>query len=292
MQNLDGKTMQQSDSTNLSLLMTGRNLNRAQMAKILGVEPWTVGAWLSGKREISAKYKEKVNEYLSLPQTSDLLVAPAVNQLSKQIAQVEDEADAMKVTDALVRIITSASYKLEEFSIRKIDQNLLIGLRKMLGVFDDQSVAHLNQLISAVLTERLFISSVSAEEYAKKCVEIATNDKLNTELYLELDADRLYANYSVSFCGDESLENAKHLDDVSVLRDIQYQLKDEAHATGEIIFRYTDFEVDSINDHWINDEIYSMSYHISIMHPRFKESLRLLMNRCTIVQDLKTIGGL
>ena len=42
-------------ASDLAQLIKSRNLNNIKMARILGVEGWTIGAWLSGKREISEK---------------------------------------------------------------------------------------------------------------------------------------------------------------------------------------------------------------------------------------------
>ena len=271
----------------LELLMNSRNLNRTQTAKILGVEPWTVGAWLAGKREISAKYKEKINELISLPLTSDLLIAPTVNQLIKQINQVEDESDAAKVTDALAKIIKEASYKLGEFSVQSVDESIISAFRKMLETYDNYSLAQINQLMTEIISERILVSSISSVEYAKKCIELSEKDKLNNELFLDLDSERLYASYSVTFYDNEDLISAKSSNDNSRqdLRSIQYELEDEARLIAENIFRYTAFEMDSINDQWTSDDTYYLPYHISLNHPQFKESLRLLMNRCVHVKD-------
>lgn len=287
MLNLSDKPANSVGCEKLELLMNTRNLNKSQAAKILGVEPWTVGAWLAGKREISAKYKDKINEFLSLPLTSDLLVTPAVNQLIKQIYQVDDESDSPKISTALARIIHEASYKLGDFSAPSIDESIMSALKIMFGVYDSYSLTQINQLIAANISERTYISSISSEEYANKCKKLSELDKLNSELYLELYQDCLYAHYSVTFHDNEELNTAKSYKDSSSkeLRDIQDMLEGEAQLIAEKIFLYTAFEMDSSTDHWVSDDTYSLSYYMPFNHPQFKESLRLLMNRCVRVKD-------
>lgn len=272
---------------NLELLMNSRNLNRAQTAKILGVEPWTVGAWLAGKREISTKYKDKINEFLNLPLTSDLLVAPAVNQLIKQIYQVDDEIDSPKISNALSRIITEASYKLYDFSTPSADESIISALKVMLRLYDFNSLAQINQVVTASISERIYLSSITPEEYANKCTELAVFDKLNTELFFDHYDNGLWAHYSVTFHDNEELKAAMSREDIS--RDELYQIKRElegdAQLIAEKIFQYTAFEMDSTNDQWVSDDTYSLAYYIQVNHPQFKESLRVLMNRCVRIEN-------
>lgn len=286
-------TISKVNCEKLELLMSSRNLNRSQTAKILGVEPWTVGAWLVGKREISAKYIEKINEFLKLPSTSDLLITPAVNQLIKQIYQVDDETDSLKISNALARIITETSYKLRDFSAPIVDESIMSALKIMLSTYDSYSLTKINQLITASISERIYISSISPEEYANICVKLSEIDSINSELLLDVHQDRLYAHFSVTFFDNEELNSAKSCEDTSrtELRDIQYGLQNEAQLIAEKKFIFTAFEMDSINDQWIRDDIYSLSYYIRFNHPQFKESLRLLMNRCVRVKDWVNTSG-
>lgn len=305
----------EAGSNKLELLMSSRNLNKSQTAKILGVEPWTVGAWLSGKREISSKYKEKINEYLDLPQTSDLLISPAVNQLAKQINQAEDEADVVKVTDALTKIITSASYKLVYFSIQSIDVKLMAALKKMLEVYDDCSIAKVNQTISNILADRMLDTSFSPEEYAYQCIERTEKDALNKELILELSSGILSAHYSLTFNINDELYKryddikeefgSKHfnfehgyyeslfneetgeclLDDEEIntaLIPIKEKHEVDTRECALMIFQFTDFEEDERNSMWTDNNTYSVTYKISLDDPKFKDSLRMVMNRQTV----------
>lgn len=299
-------------SEHLADLIENRHLNNAQMAKILGVAGWAIGAWLAGKRQISEKYKEKIYELLKLPASADLQIAPALRSLTNKINGVEVEAGVPHVMAALVETVQTVAYKLADFSLNEISSRELKALEQLLAAYDDNSIARLNQMMASILAERLLIASLTAEEYAKKCIELSENDPFNKELLLEIDSEYLYAHYSLAIDVDQALYERSHLieeefgsshyderckysmgtfdyetgrclldddDRESVLQPIRDQHENKTIDMVIKIFQCTAFEVDETYEPWVESDVYSLTYKISLDHPKFKEHLRMVMNR-------------
>ncbi len=280
--NLTAKSSEDVRNEHLEWLINSRDLNKSQMSKVLEVEAWTIGAWLSGKREISSKYKEKIFSLLKLPKTADLLIAPAVNQLSKKIADVEDATELQHVTTALENVLRIIGRKLSNSCLQSINTKTIIAFKEALKPYDDYSIMQLNKFIASLVQERGLISTISNEAYATQCIKHFENNKYLDNLLIELEKDQLTVTYF-----SESYEPSSFL-----IRDAQGEVNLSSEEQNDFfeeciiddakkLFAYTSFEEETTNRQWGSAETYLVIYSIPLTHPQFKESLRMLINRCT-----------
>jgi transcriptional regulator with XRE-family HTH domain len=293
----------------LEKLIKGRGLTNAKMAKILGVEGWTVGAWLNGKREISDKYRERIAELVRLPQSADLFLTPPIALLTSRISQVDEIADRPRVIDALVEVTRAAGESLIKFPINSISPPELDAMRKLLSAYDDHSLAQLGQLFNSMLAERLRVRGLEPIDYANECIQRV--EKCNSEIQLSHCDNRLDIAFFRSFNEGEELHNnqadieeefgPKYGDPVSgyrpifdpethecllddddrerALEPIRDQYKELARDEAASLFAGTGFEEDRMNDQWIDENTYMVNYMIELSHPEFRESVRLVMDR-------------
>ncbi|HAU3625178.1 TPA: hypothetical protein F7146_10215 [Legionella pneumophila] len=320
----------------LEYFINSRGLNNSQMAKALEVERATVGAWISGKREISEKYREKIFEFSKLLPTDDLIITPAVSKLIKCIKNADDEGDLDFIINAFVRTTNEVAYKFIDFSPHSVKKTEIDALENLLISFDDISLTEINNLISRVLNYRMYIYALSPDEYVEKCknaVELSrmererlrllpqfvhiADEAFNDDLIIELHDDILYVHFSLSFninkeldkrsdeinedfkewneefnCYDDVFDNITgecllYDDDLEkALKPIKEEHIESVYERVEHLFRHTDFFPESDNDQWIENNTYSVTYRIELINPKFKESLRIVMERAGIKVEL------
>ncbi|MGZ3696577.1 MAG: hypothetical protein ACXWP5_00665 [Bdellovibrionota bacterium] len=299
---------QEISSKELAGLIESRGLNNAKLAKILGVEGWTVGAWLNGKREISDKYKARIFELLKLPKNSDLLVAPAANHLSFRLGQVDDLNDRPHVIDALVTVNTAAARTLLSFSPSNIDPSELGAFEDLWKAYDDHSLAQLLGLITTILAERIRVAALGPQEFAQECqrrasrsgdislhpsdtflsVDLAPGIDEEEQLH-ELSRDLQSDFASKRFDPEMGLGDIFHPDTgeclltsderEEALQEIRDRHEDSIKEEAKRLFQNSGFREDKGNHQWLDKNQFMVSYTIDFNHPKFKESLRLVMDR-------------
>jgi hypothetical protein len=298
----------QVTSKDLARLIETRRLTNAKLARILGVEGWTVGAWLSGKREISEKYKNQIAELLRLPKEADLYLAPTARQLSSKIQQIQDWSDRPHIVEAMVAVNKAAANALLRFSSSSIDPTELCAIEELLKAYDDHSIAQLSQLIAVILVERVRIAALSPKEYAEECIERASKagsslqfrgpegSILGVDLTIDMDEEeRLYEKKDLfdganelfgfgqgpelTFHPDPSKCLLSKVDRHRVLQEIRDEHRDFVEEKAKLLFKETAFTEDRINHQWLDSTLFAAAYKIDLQHPRFKESLRVVMDR-------------
>lgn len=292
----------------LAEIKSKRNVSNAVLARALGVEPWTVGAWLSGTREISEKYKERISELALLPASSDLVVTPLANMLVRKL-RMTDEGDVAHVQAAVKEIMWAAGRHLIDFGQQAIDPKTAEAVYAFAQAFDDASLVHFNNAVAKLINERMRVSSLTPEEYAKETIEIL-NGKSGQVYAQFVDPDYLTFDFTATFDADHEIsENAKSVQEqfvdydsdggvegISVFNDygecvlegqnydaavdfVKDLFVDQANAQAEALFNATTFKEAGIKDQWVDKETYIVSFDLDLNNPGAKVSLYLLRSR-------------
>jgi predicted transport protein len=59
------------------------DLNQKELALILDVRPWSVGAWISGERKLCLKHKNKIDYILSISERKEMASAMGSYETSR-----------------------------------------------------------------------------------------------------------------------------------------------------------------------------------------------------------------
>lgn len=276
-------------------LLKERQWNNAQLARFIGVERWTVGAWINGTRSISEKHQATLKELIHSPKDSLPTLYPLTRKLHFEFRDSEDSEEG-HVDKAVSEIVESAYRRFDLLGFRRISADFYRSLEHISQTHDDYSIAQLSELFSKINLERARIASMPAKEYVQEVVRLFPMDGTHS-IEMELDGDSITSFYSLPFeIDEEKLDNDRELQidcpdgdsyvDIELkagrIRELKSEHEDAVVHEAETMFADTAFETYGPNDQWLAENIYAVCYTIQLDDPQLKESLSLLRRRMRV----------
>lgn len=299
----------------IETLLKERKLTKAQFADLMDVQPWTVGAWISGERSIAAKHMHKIMYYLALPKEADLIYFPTADLFTKKVNEAKIsqacpvQTSLIKVIDAGIKFRNCLQPAKKIKLPTKMAEDFLSGLSA-------NELSELMGILSSKLQRRLKFDSLNPAEFV---TEIQRESKLgngtnfeiiledNGYAYISLYFDFELGNYSrseadiyfenffsgdhddmgqfVDYSFDDLLTKLEiDLDTIEQVREKHlYEAKDD-HRTwcneiSEKIFEETVFTSDSINNQWLGDDLYLVSYSADFKLASFMSDVEVVIRR-------------
>lgn len=294
-----------------------RKLTRAALAHLIGVEPWTVGAWISGERKVSTKYAARIQYFLSLPEEADLVYFPAADHLAAKM-RCASHRDAAEVSESLNRILESAISFLGRTTKSqrdRLDSNLANHF------FSNLTLEEQSKLL-AVLTENIqlgaFLKNLSPSSFVDATLgsaNLSESDQFTTEFdedgtawihvaskideHLEFRPSKIEVFLENFFVGTveesadlrESNSYSDLLRKFRVTKETEIQIDAQANRIAREIFEKsfrrrldeifdgTIFRTDRSNSHWCSDQFLTVSYYTDVSSINFQESFSCIVNR-------------
>lgn len=260
----------------LQKCMTMHNLNKAQLARLIGISPWAIGAWLSGKRKVSSKYIMTIINISELPPKSDLSYILLVRELENELKNSK-KMNPIDLFDTIHLVLEAASARLLKFPEQKVPLSLNDAIDKLLISYDEQGLSDLNQKIA----RQIAFNSKSNIEFFEECHGFE-DDGYEIRFYIDEEDNILTMEYDtwmrhswIGYMEDDTL-------DISSPESLDARHIFESHVKklANRIFNRMEFKLKE-NTSWDYDKeiaTLTLTYYAKLDQPRIKRNIILLKN--------------
>lgn len=280
----------------LVALMEKHKLNNTQMARLLEVEPWTVGAWINEQRVISDKYRTRIFELNSHSADYDIFLMPPLIKLHHRIYETTDERlDTISNIQAIFNKSIKNRYSKAD-SWREITPKELESLEALWSVYDDDSIIQLNTLVAGVLGKRRAINIKSDSEFIQEFKEklegseyeiIENEDVLSISTYHDFDQNQqlndcpafIAEQYDFNSTFDRENGYQYSGDTERLVNELRDRFMDDARGELENFLDHTAFKINRDCCEWTRTDTYMVTFEIPKNDPDLKESLKKVLVR-------------
>ena len=283
--------------TRIQKFIAGRGLKKVSFAELMEVEQWTVHAWFSGLRQMTAQQIRRFEALEAVPAGENLLLDPLLRQiealfqkgrtLHADFIPREDGKGAIPTEDiqnAVADVLWSAVPALLRESNPTLNANLEAMLTAFSKAFDTPTLMLLIDKLSKVVHQRVSDDRLSIAEFVDRY-----SQKIKAPLHVALVGKYVHVTFHKSFNASDAEFQWRSVGE-SLGHEIPKDLKPEAEDALPALRRFYECFTRAVSSYhlaylgfeyfrkeWNKAGYCSMTWRMEVTDPRLRPAIRKLL---------------